>query len=82
MQENSWELISETDWSRLCANVQEAGVGLSAMPVVAAGVDWVVLGKCHLQLFGRLNLNTGLFGPLINIVDSFWRWTHERLEKQ
>lgn len=51
--------------------VQEAGVGLSTMPVGAAGVDGVVLGKCHLRLFGRLNLNTGLFGPLINIVDSF-----------
>lgn len=33
------QLIPETDWSQLCVKVQEAGVGLSTMPVGAGGVE-------------------------------------------
>lgn len=68
------QLISETHRGhrgQLGVNVLEAGVVDGAFRN-----QWrwgrVVLGKCHLQLFERLNLNSGYFVPLINIVDSLW----------
>lgn len=67
------QLISENVWGQLGqlgVNIGEAGVVDHAFRN-----QWrqgcVALGKCHLQLFGCLNLNSGCFGPLINIVDSF-----------
>ncbi len=42
------------------------------MPLGTSDVEAVLfLGNVTSNCFGRINLNSGYFGPLINIVDSF-----------
>lgn len=78
------QLISESYWGQrdqLGINIGETGVVDHAFTN-----QWCwscfVSGKCRLKLWACLKSSSGFFGPLINIVDFFWSWIQEGLEKQ